>query len=75
MLSGAIEEKIKNLIMEGYTKEEAEEEITKKNGKIPGLAIWYDCCYNTICKELGINQKKGEKLKIKRARSRVRMGK
>lgn len=75
MLSGIIEEKIKNLIMEGYTREETEEKITREHGKIQGLAIWYDCCYNTICKELGINRKKGEELKIKRARTKRKIGK
>ena len=75
MLSGAIEDKIENLIMEGYTKEETEEKISREHGKIQGLAIWYDCYYNTICKELGINRKKGEELKIKRARINRKIGK
>lgn len=75
MLSGAVEDKIKSLIMEGFTKEETEEKITKEHGRIQGLAIWYDCCYNTICREQGINRKKGEELKIKRARSRRKIGK
>ena len=75
MLSGAIENKIKSLIMEGFTKEETEEKMTREHGRIQGLAIWYDCCYNTICREQGINRKKGEELKIKRGRSKRKIGK
>ena len=75
MLPGVIEDKIKNLIMEGYTREETEEKIAREHGKIQGLTIWYDCCYNTICKEQGINRKKGEELKVKRARANRKIGK
>ena len=75
MLSGVIEDKIKNLIMEGYTKEETEEKIAREYGRIQGLTIWYDCYYNTICREQGINRKKGEELKIKRARTKRKIGK
>ena len=75
MLTGEIEDKIKNLIMEGHTKEVIEGKITREYGKIQGLAIWYDCCYNTICREQGINRKKGEELKIKKSRPKARIGK
>ena len=75
MLTGAIEDKIKSLIMEGHTKEVIEGKITREYGKIQGLAIWYDCCYNTICREQGINRKKGEELKIKGARAKRKIGK
>lgn len=75
MLTGAIEDKIKSLIMEGHTKEVIEGKITREYGKVQGLAIWYDCCYNTICREQGINRKKGEELKIKGSRPNVKQGK
>ena len=75
MLTGIIEDKIKSLIMEGHTKEAIEQKITREYGRVQGLAIWYDCCYNTICREQGINRKKGEELKIKRSRPKERMGK
>ena len=75
MLTGAIEDKIKSLIMEGHTKEVIEGKITREYGRIQGLAIWYDCCYNTICREQGINRKKGEELKIKKSRPNVKQGK
>lgn len=75
MLTGAIEDKIKSLIMEGHTKEVIEGKITREYGKVQGLAIWYDCCYNTICREQGINRKKGEELKIKGARTKRKIGK
>jgi hypothetical protein len=75
MLTGAIEDRIKNLIMEGHTKEVIEGKITREYGKVQGLAIWYDCCYNTICREQGINRKKGEELKIKKSRPNVKQGK
>ena len=75
MLTGAIEDRIKKLIIEGHTKEAVEGMITREYGRVQGLAIWYDCCYNTICRELGINRKKGEELKIKRSRPKERIGK
>ena len=75
MLTGEIEDKIKNLIMGGHTKEVIEGKITREYGKVQGLAIWYDCCYNTICREQGINRKKGEELKIKGAKTKRKIGK
>lgn len=75
MLTGEIEDKIKMLIIKGHTKETIEQKITREYGKVQGLAIWYDCCYNTICRELGINRKKGEELKIKKSRPKTRIGK
>jgi len=58
-----VEQEIKKLIVEGYWKEDILEEITKKHGQLGGLPFFYDCCYNTVCSELGINRKKGEELK------------
>ena len=75
MLARIVGDKMRSLIMEGFTKEEIEGRITREYGRIPSLSIWYDCCYNTICKEQGINRKKGEELKIKRSRPNVKQGK
>jgi len=62
-LSRKIEGEIKKLIIEGFGKEDIIEKVTRDNGPIRGLSFFYDCCYNTICKEMGINRKKGEELK------------
>ena len=67
-LSKRIEEEIKKQIVEGYCKEDIIEEITRKHGPLQGLSFFYDCCYNTICKEMGINRKKGEELKSTKER-------
>jgi len=62
-LSRKVEEQIKKLIVEGYGKEDIIEKITRDYGPLQGLSFFYDCCYNTICREMGINRKKGEELK------------
>lgn len=62
-LSRKIEGEIKKLIIEGFGKEDIIEKVTRDNGPIRGLSFFYDCCYNTICREMGINRKKGEELK------------
>ena len=67
-LSKKIEQEIKKQIVEGYCKEDIIEEITMKHGPLQGLSFFYDCCYNTICKEMGINRKKGEELKPTKVR-------
>ena len=67
-----VEQKIKKLIVDGFCKEDILEEITKKHGPLGGLPFFYDCCYNTICKELGINRKKGEELKPKKVRLQLK---
>ena len=67
-LSKKIEEEIKKQIVEGYCKEDIIQEITRKHGPLQGLSFFYDCCYNTICKEMGINRKKGEELKPTKVR-------
>lgn len=75
MLARRIGEEIKELIMEGNTKEEVTKEITRKHGGIGGILLWYDICYNSLCKEQGINRKKGEELKIKRSKPKEKRGK
>lgn len=62
-LSRKVEEEIKKQIVEGFGKEDIIKEITIKHGPLQGLPFFYDCCYNTICKQLGINRKRGEELK------------
>ena len=63
-----IGEEIKKEIVEGFTKEDTIEAIIKKHGNLQGLSFFYDCCYNTVCQELGINRKKGEEIKPKKVR-------
>jgi len=67
-MSRKIEQEIKRDIIEGYNKEDILEEVEKKHGQLQGISFFYDCCYNTVCKELGINRKKGEELKPKKRR-------
>ena len=74
-LSKKIEQEIKKQIVEGYCKEDIIEEITRKHGPLQGLSFFYDCCYNTICKQLGVNRKRGEELKPTKIRLQVRKGK
>jgi len=62
-LSRKVEEEIKKQIVEGFGKEDIIKEITIKHGPLQGLSFFYDCCYNSVCKEMGINRKKGEELK------------
>jgi len=63
-----IGEEIKKSIIEGYNKEDILDEVEKKHGQLRGISFFYDCCYNTVCQELGINRKKGEELKPKKRR-------
>ena len=75
MLDLEIESKIKRMILKRTSKEDIIKEITREYGKIQELKVWYDCCYNTVCKELGINRKKGEELKPKRSKPKRKQGK
>ena len=70
-----LSEEIKSLILEGHTKEVIQKIINKKYGNMKSLSIFYDCCYNTLCQEQGINRKKGEELKVKKSRPNRRVGK
>ena len=75
LLQKKVENELKSLIVQGFAKEDIIEKMNKKYGQIQELLIWHDCCYNTICKELGINRKKGEEIKVKRARANRKVGK
>ena len=72
LLPRKVETLIKKMIVERYSKEEILKEIRTKYGDYRGLGFFYDCCYNTICKELGINRKKGEELKPSKKEHRSR---
>ena len=74
-VSRKVEEEIKMAIIEGYNKEDILEEVKKKHGQLQGINLFYDCCYNTICKQLGINRKRGEELKPKKVKIRFKKGK
>lgn len=67
-ISLKIENKIKKEIVEGYSKGDIINRIRKEYGMIRGIELLYDCCYATICREMGINLKKGETLKPKKVR-------
>jgi hypothetical protein len=67
-ISLKIENKIKKEIVEGYRKEDIINRIRKEYGMIRGIKLFYDCCYATVCREMGINLKKGETLKPKKVR-------
>jgi len=70
-----VEQEVKKLIVEGYCKEDILGEITRKHGPLAGLPFFYDCCYNSICKQLGINRKRGEELKPTKVRLKFKKGK
>ena len=67
-LSLKIENRIKREIVEGYNKEDTLNRIKKEYGAIKGIDLLYGCCYATVCREMGINLKKGETLKSKKVR-------
>jgi hypothetical protein len=46
--------------------------IAKEYGNVGSLSFWYDICYNSVCNELGINRKKGEELKPKKVKLRMK---
>ena len=64
-LSLKLENKIKKEIVEGYSKEDTISRVKKECG-IRGIELFYDCCYATVCREMGINRKKGKELKVKK---------
>jgi len=61
-LSLKLENKIKKEIVEGYSKGDTISRVKKEFG-IRGIELFYDCCYATVCREMGINRKKGKELK------------
>ncbi len=67
-LSLKIENKIKKGIVEGYSKGDIINRIRKEYGMIRGIELLYGCCYSTVCREMGINLKKGGILKPKKIR-------
>ncbi len=73
-LSRKVEEQIKKLIVEGYHKEDILADVAEEHGQLQGISFFYDCCYNTICRELNINRKRGEELKPTKARGSIREG-
>jgi hypothetical protein len=68
MLARQISEEIKYLIKERYPEHDVREKIHKKYGDIDQFGFWYQCCYNSVCVEMGIDLKHGEKLKPKKVR-------
>ena len=57
-----------------YPKEEVIKNTYKKYGRVENpftLGLWYDCCYASVCEELGIDRKNGEELKLKKRRVRL----
>lgn len=62
-MSLKLESKIKKEIVEGYSRGDILQRIRKEFGLIKGIEFFYDICYNTICKEQGINRKHGQELK------------
>jgi len=76
MLSRTINEEIKNLIREKkYTKNEIMRKIYEKYGNIGNITFWYDCCYNSVAEEMGLDLKAGESIKLKRKVRLVPKGK
>ncbi|MDY0373517.1 MAG: hypothetical protein WDA59_00490 [Methanofastidiosum sp.] len=68
MFNLQIENKIKKEIVEGYAKEDILNRIQKEYGLVNGIEFLYNCCYATICREMGINLKKGENLRPKKVK-------
>ena len=68
MLAKQISEEMKDLIREGYPAIEVQDKIYKKYGNVDNYGFWYQCCYNSVCEEMGINLKAGERLKPKKVR-------
>lgn len=71
MLSKQISEEMKDLIREGYSGEDIRDKIRKKYGNVDQFGFWYQCCYNSVCEELGIDRKHGEELKPKKVRLKI----
>ena len=68
MLARQISEEMKDLIKERYPEHDVREKILKKYGNVDNYGFWYQCCYNSVCEELGIDRKHGEELKPKKVR-------
>ena len=67
ILAQKISNEIKDLIRERkYNKDEIIRMINQKYGNVGNISFWYDICYNTICEVMGINCKRGERIKLKR---------
>jgi hypothetical protein len=62
-MSLKLENQIKKGIVEGYSKVDILQKVRKEYGQITNIEFWYDLCYNTVCKELGIDRKHGKELK------------
>ncbi len=67
-MSLKLESKIKKEIVEGYSRGDILQRIRKNFGAIKGIEFFYDICYNTVCKEQGINRKRGEELRPTKVR-------
>jgi hypothetical protein len=67
-MSLKLENQIKKGIVEGYCKGDILQKVRKEYGQISGIEFWYDICYNTVCKEQGINRKRGEELRPTKVR-------
>jgi hypothetical protein len=72
ILSKQITEAIKELIVKGYRKEDAIPEIAKKYGNYKNLDIWFDICYNSVSKEMGIDRNHGQEIKHMKKRLRTK---
>ena len=68
MLARQISEEMKDLIREGYPAIEVQDKINKKYGRVDNYGFWYQCCYNSVCEELGLDRKHGEELKPNKVR-------
>ena len=68
MLARQISEEMKDLIREGYSEEDIRSKIREKYGRVDNYGFWFQCCYNSVCEEMGINLKAGERLKPKKVR-------
>jgi len=68
MLARQITEEMKDLIRERYSEEDIRSKIREKYGRVDNYGFWYQCCYNSVCEELGIDRKHGEELKPKKVR-------
>lgn len=71
MLARQISDEMKHLIRERYPEEEIRGRIYKKYGNVDNYGFWYQCCYNSVCEEMGIDRKHGEELKPKKVRLKI----
>jgi hypothetical protein len=49
-----------------------QDKIYKKYGNVDNYGFWFQCCYNSVCEEMGLNLKRGETLKPKKVNLKVK---